>query len=35
MPGSASPEEQLQAAGIDSDAIVRAARALVREHLPT
>jgi hypothetical protein len=30
MPGSATPEEQLQAAGIDAAAIVAAAADLVR-----
>ncbi|MFD7921060.1 transketolase [Streptomyces sp. NPDC059740] len=32
MPGSATPEEQLSAAGIDADAITRAARDLVKQN---
>jgi transketolase len=31
MPGSASPEEQLRASGIDADSIAAAGRLLVEE----
>jgi transketolase len=34
MPGSASPDEQLHAAGIDAKAIEAAARALVADRVP-
>ncbi|MFF4754425.1 transketolase [Streptomyces sp. NPDC002514] len=34
MPGSAAPDEQLHAAGIDAQAIVSAARLLAREAVP-
>jgi transketolase len=34
MPGSASPEEQLHAAGIDAKAVEAAARALVADSVP-